>query len=204
MVTYPLPLVSYARPVDTEPLSPNNWLAMRLVSNTTDVSDRAISAILCHLGAGGVSCAVKVKNSLKKPYFLGTFYPRLGGEIVSSNGRRYEMGGGKFGCDHLITLRLPLLYLPMALRTENGRVYVEIPSRMAGLALVAAHEVEHAQRFEVGLDYKNERACDARALETATRLGLRVARRRDDLAVYEWSTDGDRLADLAAGGLACP
>jgi hypothetical protein len=110
------------------------------------------------------------------------FYAELKGTIKNPSGKVYELGGRKFGCKHVITMRVPWVCIPMPARTSDGkRLWIEVPDRVTGLTLLAAHEVEHARRYDAGLDHGNERACDDRKLEVATRLGLKISERREEL-----------------------
>ena len=70
---------------------------MKLVQNTTDIPDKTVERILCGMRGDDLSCAVKVKNSWKKPYFLGTFYPELKGKVEGPGGKVYELGVGSTG-----------------------------------------------------------------------------------------------------------
>jgi len=156
---------------------------MKLVQNTTDIPSETIEAILRDVGGDGLSCAVRVRNCWNSPCFVGMFYAELTGTVVGPNGKVYELGGGKHGCKHVITMRVPWVCIPMPARTSDGkRLWIEVPDRVTGLTLLAAHEVEHARRYEAGLDHRDQRACDDRALEVARRLGLRVSERREELA----------------------
>ena len=154
---------------------------MKLVQNTTDIPSETIEAVLRDVGGDGLSCAVRVRNCWNSPCFVGYFYPEMTGSITNRNGKVYELGGRKYGCRHVITMRVPWVCIPMPARTSDGkRVWIEVPDRVTGLTLLAAHEVEHARRYDAGLDHGNERACDAKKLEVARRLGLRISGRREE------------------------
>ena len=155
---------------------------MRLVQNTTDIPSATIERILHDLGGDVLSCAVRVKNSRKTPWFLGTFYAELQGTVVERNGKVYELGGRRYGCKHVITLRVPAVCMPMPARTSGGkRFYIEVPDRTIGLVLLAAHELEHARLYEAGLNHRDERACDDWKIEIARQLGLKISVNWDDV-----------------------
>ena len=155
---------------------------MRLVQNTTDIPSETIETILRDVGGDGLSCAVRVRNCWNSPCFVGYFYPEMTGSITNRNGKVYELGGRKYGCRHVITMRVPWVCIPMPARTSDGkRLWIEVPDRVTGLTLLAAHEVEHARRYEEGLDYGDQRACDDRKLQVARQLGLRISERREEL-----------------------
>ena len=157
-------------------------MRMKLVQNTTDIADETIEAILHNLGGDDLSCAVRVRNCWNSPCFVGMFYAELAGTVVEPNGKVYELGGRKHGCKHVISMRVPCVCIPMPARTGDGkRVWIQVPDRVTGLALLAAHELEHARRYEARLDYRNEIACDEKKLDLAKRLGLRISERRDSL-----------------------
>lgn len=155
---------------------------MKLVQNTTDIPDGTIEAMLCDLGGEGLSCAVRVRNCWNSPCFVGMFYAELTGTVVGRNGKVYELGGRKHGCKHVISMRVPSVCIPMPARMGDGkRVWIEISDRVTGLALLAAHELEHARRYKARLDFRDEVACDEKKLDLAKRLGLKISERRDSL-----------------------
>jgi hypothetical protein len=157
-------------------------IAVKLVQNTTDIPDDVIEGILSDLGGDGLSCAVRVRNCWNSPCFVGNFYPEMNGSIMNPGGKVYQLGGAKYGCKHVISMRVPQACIPMPARTSDGkRVWIEVPDRVTGLMLLAAHEIAHARLYEQGLDHKDQRACDDRKVEVARLLGLRMASRREDV-----------------------
>lgn len=155
---------------------------MKLVQNTTDIAGELIEAVLHDLGGDGLSCAVRVRNCWNSPCFVGYFYPEMTGSITNRNGKVYEFGGRKYGCKHVISMRIPPLCVPMPVRVGNRRrMWIEVPDRVSGLILLAAHEIEHARLYEAGLDHSDEALCDQRKLEVARVLGLRISHRKGDL-----------------------
>src|SRR4030042_5764131 len=99
---------------------------MKQVQNPTDIPDETIEAILRDVGGHGLSCAGRVRNCWNSRCFVGMFYAELKGTIKNPSGKVYELGGRKYGCKHVITMRVPWACIPMPARTSDGkRVWIE-------------------------------------------------------------------------------
>ena len=157
---------------------------MKLVQNTTSIPSDVIERILDELDPDNLSCAVKVKNTWKRRDYHGTFYPYLAGSLISPKGKRYQLGGGKYACKHLVTIYVPvetrdvILYRGSEALLDwprDGRVFIEVDKREVGFRLVAAHEIEHVRREEFH-QAQGELPADAAMIREAKRLGLRIFR----------------------------
>ena len=155
---------------------------MKLVQNTTDIPDTEVERILKEVEAGGdLSVAVMVRNCWKGNYFAGTFHHNYNGFIRIAKGQvRRSPGAEKWGCNHMITLRLPVVgpWLDMKLHKIHpggGILVIHIPTREAGLQLLAAHEFEHV-RTQEGRIPQSEMVCDLVMLHEAEEMGLEVTK----------------------------
>ena len=133
---------------------------MKLVQNTTDISDDVIVDMLKELeGDNELPVAVKVRNSWVRPDFRGIFYPNF-------------EGAKKHGCKHLITLHVPPKTTTIGFYGKTKQV-LKVTTREEGLRLIATHETTHA-RLEEGSIPQTEVVCDLAMMFEAELLGVEV------------------------------